>query len=451
MLPGRYRVKLCSTKAKMSEEYVREAINGAQDAFQSGLWNKAPAIHRSKILSKLARLLEERIPELAAIETLQTGRPIREMKAQLSRLPEWLDYFAALLRTYQGFVAPTQGNLLNYVQRVPLGVVAQITPFNHPLLIAVKKIAPALAAGNSVVVKPSEACILLEFADMAGQAGIPAGVLTVLPGIGATVGKAIVSHPHVRKVDVTASTRTGRAVGQAAGANIASFTAELGGKAPIIVFDDADIQSAVNGVAFASFIASGQTCVSGTRIIIQDGVYNSFVSALVEKTNNIRSRMGNPMNPQSTMGPVISEHHLTRIERILGRMQGKVLCGGHRLTGASPLDGFDYTHGSFLAPTIIEDVESTDELWREEVFGPVIVVRRFKDVEEGVAFANDCKYGLGAGIWTSNLTRAHRVAGDIETGLCWVNTHHRNDPSSPWYVSIYISKLVNTQILPGVA
>ncbi|KAG5728509.1 Betaine aldehyde dehydrogenase [Termitomyces sp. T112] len=420
---------LCKV-ASVSEEFVKEAIDNAQEAFQSGVWSTAPAIHRSKVLTKLARLLEDRISELAVIETLQTGRTIREMNAQLSRLPEWLDYFAAILRTHQGFVAPTQGNLLNYVQRVPLGVVAQITPFNHPLLIAIKKIAPALAAGNSVVVKPSELAPItaLVFAEMAGQAGIPAGVLTVLPGTGATVGKAIVSHSHIRKIDVTAR----RSVGQVAGANIASFTAELGGKAPILVFDDADIPSAVNGVAFASFIASGQTCVSGTRIIVQDGIYDTFISALVEKTENIRSRMGNPINPQSTMGPVISERHLNRIEGILGRMKGKVLCGGYRLTGTSPLDDFDYTYGSFLAPTIIEDVKSTDELWQEEVFGPVIVARRFKDVVEGVALANDCKYGLGAGIWTSNLARAHRVAADIQTGLCWVNTHHRNDPSSPW-------------------
>ncbi|KAG6910935.1 hypothetical protein DXG01_005989 [Tephrocybe rancida] len=440
---------LCKV-ASVSEEFVIEAIDNAQHAFESGVWSKSSAIHRSKVLAKLARLLEERIPELAKIETLQTGRTIREMNAQLGRLPEWLDYFAALLRTHQGFVAPTQGNLLNYVQRVPLGVVAQITPFNHPLLIAVKKIAPALAAGNSIVVKPSELApiTVLEFAEMAEEAGVPAGVLTVLPGLGATVGKVIVGHPYIRKIDVTASNQTGRAVGQIAGANIASFTAELGGKAPIIVFDDADISSAVNGVAFASFVASGQTCVSGTRIIIQDGVYDSFIAALLEKTESIRSRMGDPMNPQSTMGPVISEHHLGRIEGMLSRMTGKVLCGGHRLSGSSPLDGFDYTKGSFLAPTIIEDIQSTDELWQEEVFGPVIVVRRFKvgctyailrirlisaqDVEEGVALANDCKYGLGAGIWTSNLARAHRVTADIQAGLCWVNTHHRNDPSSPW-------------------
>ncbi|KAG6817836.1 hypothetical protein H0H87_001668 [Tephrocybe sp. NHM501043] len=267
---------------------------------------------------------------------------------------------------------------------------------------------------------------------MAKEAGVPTGILHVLPGLGATVGKAIVGHPYIRKIDITASNQTGRAVGQVAGANIASFTAELGGKAPIIVFDDADIPSAVNGVTFASFVASGQTCVSGTRILVQDSIYDSFLSALLEKTESIKSRMGNPTNPHSTMGPVISEHHLERIEGILDRTNGKILYGGKRMTGSSPLDDFNYTKGAFLNPTIIEDIQSTDELWQEEVFGPVIVVRRFKHVEEGVALANDCKYGLGAGIWTSNIARAHRVASDIHAGLCWVNTHHRNDPSSPW-------------------
>ncbi|KAG6821528.1 hypothetical protein H0H93_000037 [Arthromyces matolae] len=263
---------------------------------------------------------------------------------------------------------------------------------------------------------------------------VPPGVLTILPGFGATVGRAIVSHPAVRKIDITASTQTGRSIGQIAGANIASFTAELGGKAPILVFDDADIPSAVNGVAFASFVASGQTCVSGTRIIVQDGVYDSFIAALVEKTESIRNRMGNPINPESTMGPVISEHHLKRVEEILARISGRILCGGKRLTGLSSLDKFDYSRGSFLAPTIIEGTGVTDELWQEEIFAPVIVIQRFRDVEEGVALANDCKYGLGAGIWTTNLACAHRVAQDIQSGLCWVNTHHRNDPSSPWYV-----------------
>ncbi|KAF8915794.1 aldehyde dehydrogenase domain-containing protein [Mucidula mucida] len=352
---------------------------------------------------------------MTTIESMQTG----VLCAKCAH--SWADYYAALLRTNQGYVAPTQGTLLNYVQRVPLGVVAQITPFNHPLLIAIKKIAPALAAGNSVIVKPSEwaPITVLEFGKMAEEAGVPSGVLTILPGFGATTGKAIISDPRIRKVDVTAGTQTGRAMGSIVGSNLAAFTAELGGKAPIVVFDDADLVSAVNGAAFASFVASGQTCVSGTRLIVQESVYDTFMELFLAKVKSIRTRMGDPLNPQSTMGTVISPQSLARIEGMMSRTKGK-------------LDGCDFSQGSFFPPTVVTELEITDELWVEEVFGPVVVVKKFSDEAEGVALANACKYGLGAGIWTSGLSRAHRVAAEIEAGLCWVNTHHRNDPSSPW-------------------
>ncbi|KAK0491244.1 aldehyde dehydrogenase [Armillaria novae-zelandiae] len=417
-----------------SQEEVETAINRAQEAFDSGSWSKASASARAKVLTNLARILESRLPEMTTIESLQTGRTIREMRAQLGRLPEWIDYYAALLRTTQGFVAPTQGPLLNYVQRVPLGVVAQITPFNHPMLIAIKKIAPALAAGNSVIVKPSEwaPITVLEFAKMAEEAGVPAGVLTVLPGFGQTTGKAVISNPLIRKVDVTAGTQTGRVMGSIVGSNLASFTAELGGKAPIVIFDDADLIAAVNGAAFASFVASGQTCVSGTRLIIQDGIYDAFMDNFLKKVESIYRRMGDPINPKSTMGTVISPQSLSRIEGMMLRTKGKVIFGGQRMTGKSELDNFDFSQGSFFPPTVVVDIDTSDELWVEEVFGPVVVVKRFSTEEDGVTLANACKYGLGAGIWTSDLSRAHRVAADIQAGLCWVNTHHRNDPSSPW-------------------
>ncbi|KAL0949295.1 hypothetical protein HGRIS_009373 [Hohenbuehelia grisea] len=421
--------------SSVSQEQVHESIQSAHTAFESGIWSRSPAIARSKVLSKLARLLEERIPEFAALETQQTGRTIREMNTQLSRLPEWLDYYAALLRTTQGFVAPTQGKLLNYVQRIPLGVVAQITPFNHPLLIAVKKIAPALAAGNSVIVKPSELAPLtvIEFAKLADKAGVPPGVLTILPGLGSTTGKEMISHPLVRKVDITAGTQTGRTIGSIVGANLAAFVAELGGKAPIVVFEDADIECGVNGAAFASFVASGQTCVSGTRLLIHSEIYEEFISRFIAKAESIKHRMGDPSNPSSSMGTVISEQHLSRIEIMVNeRPRGELLAGGQRMSGPSPLDGYDLSRGAFYPPTIVQDVGVEDPLWQEEVFGPVVVVKSFSDEKEAVALANACKYGLGAGIWTSNLSRAHRVAAEIQSGLCWVNTHHRNDPSSPW-------------------
>ncbi|KAH9170362.1 aldehyde dehydrogenase [Lactarius sanguifluus] len=418
-----------------SPEDVQHAVADAHAAFESGVWSRAPAVHRSKILTRLARALEERVPAFAELETLQTGRTIREMRAQLSRLPEWFEYYAALLRTHQSFVAPTQGKLLNYVQRVPLGVVAQITPFNHPLLIAIKKIAPALAAGNSVIVKPSELAPIsvLEFAKMALDAGVPSGVLSVLPGPGVSTGKELVSHPLVRKVDITAGTATGRALGSIVGGNLAAFTAELGGKAPIIVFDDADISSAVNGAAFASFVASGQTCVSGTRLLVQSGVYDAFISQFLEKVKSITRRMGDPMNPQSTMGSVISTHHLQRIHSMVEtRNSGTILTGGEPLKDRSSLDGFNFSRDSFYPPTVITDVSLEDALWKEEVFGPVVVLRKFETEREGVELANNSRYGLGAGIWTQNVSRAHQVAAQLQSGLVWVNTHHRNDPSSPW-------------------
>ncbi|KAJ3560435.1 hypothetical protein NP233_g10840 [Leucocoprinus birnbaumii] len=409
--------ELCQIVSPTSAD-VKAAIEKAQVAFDSGVWSKASAIHRSQVLSKIARALERRIPEFAQIETLQTGRTIREMNVQLGRLPEWLDYYAALLRTTNAYVAPTQGKLLNYVQRVPLGVVAQITPFNHPLLIAIKKIAPALAAGNSVIVKPSELApiTVLEFAELAAEAGVPEGVLTVLPGLGSVTGTEIVQNPLIRKVDITAGTQTGRAIGSIVGSNLASFTAELGGKAPIVVFNDADLISSVNGAAFAAFVASGQTCVSGTRILIQNDIYDTFMSLFNEKVESIKRRMGNPLNPRSTMGTVISTDHLKRIEDMVMRTSGKITIGGGRMTGTSDLDGFDFSTGSFYSPTVIVDIETEDELWKEEVFGPVVVVRRFQDEAEGIALANSCKYGLGAGIWTSDLSRAHRVAAEIQAG-----------------------------------
>ncbi|KAI0034111.1 aldehyde dehydrogenase [Vararia minispora EC-137] len=425
---------LCSVTTP-SASGVNQVITDAHTIFKSGEWSRSPAHHRSSILSRLARALEARVPEFAEIETLQTGRAIREMKAQLGRLPEWLEYYASLLRTRADYVAPTQGPLLNYVQRVPLGVVAQITPFNHPLLIAIKKIAPALAAGNSVIVKPSELAPIsvLEFGEMALDAGVPRGVLSVLPGFGATTGKELISHPLIKKVDITAGTATGRAIGSIVGSNLAHYTAELGGKAPIVVFDDADLAMAVNGAAFAAFVASGQTCVSGTRIIVQARIYNAFMSAFLAKVEGILQRMGDPLNPQSSMGSIIGSRQLQRIHAIVqGRASGCILAGGEPLSGVSKLDGYNFSKGSFYPPTVIADVDSSDQIWEEEIFGPIVVVKSFESEEEGITLANNCKYGLGAGIWTKDLSRGHRVASRIEAGLVWINTHHRNDPSSPW-------------------
>jgi acyl-CoA reductase-like NAD-dependent aldehyde dehydrogenase len=274
---------------------------------------------------------------------------------------------------------------------------------------------------------------LLEFANLTQEAGLPDGVLTILPGYGHTTGKQLATHSLVRKVDITAGTQTGRALGAIVGSNLAAFTAELGGKAPILIFDDADIVSAVNGVAFAAFVASGQTCVSGTRIIIQENIYESFMTEFLKKVESITQGMGDPMNERCSMGSIISSHHLNRIDDMVARRQsGTILTGGKRMLGKSLLDHFDFSRGSFYPPTVISDVDVSHELWQEEIFGPVVVVKKFSTESEGIRLANASKYGLGAGVWTQDLSRAHRVGADIDTGLVWVNTHHRNDPSSPW-------------------
>ncbi|KAI7279472.1 aldehyde dehydrogenase [Hortaea werneckii] len=424
-----------------SAEDVEDAVQAAHKTFQSGVWSRAERHHRADVLEKAAALLTQNLDELIAIEVQQTGRAIREMKAQVPSLVKWFKYYAAIIRTEERAVLPTTGQLHNWVERKPLGVVVQITPFNHPLLIAVKKLAPALAAGNSVIIKPSELTPIttIMLGKILKEAGLPDGVLSVLPGYGATTGKALVSHPLVRKVDVTGGTPAGRAIGALAGGNLASFTAELGGKAPVIVTEDANVDRAANGVCFGSFIASGQTCVAATRIVVEKSVLPRFLDCLRAKARSIERRIGAPTNPASQMGPLISEKQLQVVTTLVSDASARgleIVTGGRRMTGSSPLDGFPLSSGYFYAPTIITDgTDSTAvdaRLWREEAFGPVIVVVPYEGEEEALQLANDTEFGLGAAVWTENLSEAHRISDRIEAGICWINTHHRNDPSSPW-------------------
>ncbi|KAI0197858.1 aldehyde dehydrogenase [Astrocystis sublimbata] len=424
-----------------SDEDVQNTVALAQAAFKSGEWSRASRHHRADVLDKAATLLEAELTDLIALEVRQTGRAIREMKAQVPSLIRWFKYYASLLRVEERPVLPTTGKLHNFVNRVPLGVVVQITPFNHPLLIAVKKLAPALAAGNSVIVKPSELTPLttLRLGAILKTAGVPDGVFNVLPGYGATTGKALTSHPLVRKVDVTGGTEAGRAIGAIAGKNLARYTAELGGKAPLVVFGSADLQLAVNGIAFGSFVASGQTCIASTRIIVERKVWNEVLRLLQVKTETIRARMGAPTHPDSTMGPLISAKQLAKVEALVDEATADVLVagvlnGGKRMVGISDLDGTDFSKGYFYEPTVLTGRDSLrkTQIWRQEAFGPVIVAVSFDTEEEAIELANDSEFGLGAGIWTQDMSQAFRVSEQIDAGITWVNTHHRNDPSSPW-------------------
>lgn len=433
---------------------MKKTVDIAQNAFKSGAWSKASRHTRADVLDKAAEILTQELPNLIPLEVRQTGRPIREMQAQVPSLVRWFKYYASVLRTEERPVLPTIGKLHNWLDRIPLGVVVQITPFNHPLLIAVKKLAPALAAGNSVILKPSELTPLtsLLLGPILQRAGIPDGVFNVLPGTGVVTGKALVSHPLVRKVDVTGGTEAGKAIGTIVGGNLARYTAELGGKAPVLVFEEADLDAAANGIAFGGFVASGQTCVAATRVIVHNKVMPALLNRLKLKAESIRRRMGAPSNPESMMGPIISAHQLTKAMSLVrsSEWSGKaeIIYGGQQMLGNSELDGIDFAQGHFYPPTIMVPPTGSDanmgsgnkrtakitdsDIWREEAFAPVLAIVGFDTEEEALALANDTQYGLGAAVWTKDLSQAHRISEAIQAGIVWVNTHHRNDPSSPW-------------------
>ncbi|KAK8080835.1 hypothetical protein PG997_008653 [Apiospora hydei] len=419
-----------------SPEDVAETIDLAQTVFQSGLWSKTSPHARADVLEAAATLLTKALPALIPLEVRQTGRAAREMRAQVPSLVRWFKYYAARLRTEERAVLPTVGRLHNWVDRVPLGVVVQITPFNHPLLILVKKLAPALAAGNCVVAKPSELTPLttLALGSYSRRRDCLMGCLMCFLDMGRR------RHPLVRKVDVTGGTVAGRAIGSLAGGNLSRFTAELGGKAPLVVFAAADLDVAVNGIAFGSFMASGQTCIASTRIIVENSVIDEVLEKLKAKTESIARRMGSPDSPESMMGPLISAKQLqnvtTLVDEAVGSGNATALTGGKRMTGQSQLDGINFAKGYFFEPTVL--VSSSNQsllqtrIWREEAFGPVIAVLGFDTEAQAVALANDSEFGLGASVWTQDLAQGFRVSEQIDAGIVWVNTHHRNDPSSPW-------------------
>jgi len=410
--------------ANSTPQDVENAVAAAHRAFKSSPWGRNLSL-RVTCLRTLAAKLRQRMSELVELETLITGRPIREMRAQLGRLPEWYDYFASVAETLEGSVVPFGPGYLNYTTREPLGVVALLTPFNHPLLILTKKLAPALAAGNAVVIKPSELAPLTVniLAELIQQSGIPDGVVNVIHGLGSIAGKALAENPTLGKIDLTGGTPTGRAVASTAGYNLIKFSAELGGKASLIVFDDADFTNAVNGAVFAGYIATGQSCVQGARILLPDAIYDRFAAAFVEKVGKLR--VGAPMDNRTEIGPLISERQRDRVLRAIesGVKEGATLAIGGK---ALPRPGW------YVAPTVFTNVTRGMSVAREEIFGPVVCLMRYGSEEEAIEIANDTEFGLAMGIWTNDIRRAHRVAGQLEAGIIWINDHHRIGPSSPW-------------------
>jgi acyl-CoA reductase-like NAD-dependent aldehyde dehydrogenase len=413
--------------AEGAAEDIEIAIKAAERAFP--VWSALTGAERGDIMNRAAEVLKRRLSELVTIEIDQIGRSRREMAAQLSRLPEWFSYFGAVARTHEDTVPPFAGHYLNYTRRVPLGVVGHVTPWNHPLLILTKKVAPSLAAGNTMVVKPSELAPItpLILGEVLKEAGVPDGVYNVVPGFGATAGLALSSHPRIRKIDLTGGTETGKAVASIAGKNLVKVAAELGGKAAVIVFPDTDTKRAVAATLFASFIATGQTCVQGARLIVHRSIHDEVVAQLVERTG--RLRLGDPQVETTQVGPMVSKKQRDMVESYvrIGIDEGATLAYG----GCRPV-GESFASGYYLLPTIFTDVKPDMRIAQEEIFGPVVCVIPFDTEEEAIAIANGTEFGLASSIWTQDVSRAHRVAHRLQCGITWINDHHRIDPASPW-------------------
>jgi len=402
------------------------AVKAARRAFESGPWPKMSASERGRIIWKIADLLEKHTEEFAELETLDNGKPISISRvADVPLAVDLFRYMAGWATKIEGSTIPIAGPFLAYTRREPVGVVGQIIPWNFPLLMAAWKLGPALATGCTVVLKPAEQTPLsaLRLGELAQEAGLPAGVLNIVAGFGETAGAALAAHPDVDKIAFTGSTEVGRLIVQAAAGNLKKVTLELGGKSPNIVFDDADVSKAAAGAANAIFFNHGQCCCAGSRLYVEEKIFDKVVEGVSESAKKIR--VGPGMDPDTNMGPLVSEE---QFQRVCGYMESGVKEGAKAVVGGKKVGN----RGYFVEPTVLVNTTPNMKVVREEIFGPVVTAMPFKNIDEIAAEANNSRYGLAAGIWTKDIGKAHALANKLRAGTVWINCYNVFDAAMPF-------------------
>jgi acyl-CoA reductase-like NAD-dependent aldehyde dehydrogenase len=423
-----YTRETWATVSQASDAQVADAIAAARHAYKT-VWSKTTGYERAKLMHKLADILEANAERMGILETTDNGKVIRETHAQMYFAARAYRFFAGIADKLTGDTIPLdQRDVFDFTRREPLGVCVLITAWNSPMGLLSNKLAPALAAGDCVVVKPSEhaSVTTLEFANFVKEAGFPAGVFNVVTGDYRT-GQALFASGRIDRVSFTGSPNVGRQIAAAAGKRLVPVTLELGGKSPNIIFEDADIDKAVVGALAGIFAATGQTCIAGSRLLVQRGVYKEVSERLVERAKRIK--LGNPLDKATEMGTAANE---PQFKRILGAIENAVKEGAKLATGGKAATGPNLAKGFFIEPTIFTDMKNSMTLAQEEVFGPVLAIIPFGTEEEAVQIANDTKYGLASGVWTTNLSRAMRMARAIEAGTVWINTYRAAQAMAPF-------------------